>query len=76
MAFKLIRMGSTRVLCGDLVIGKDGKVTVVSNTDNFHVRDVVLPMPGYNIVYPENELGEMTNNPWNPRMLCLKGTRR
>ena len=42
--------------CG---IGKD-HVRCVSDHDDgkYHLKDVVLPLPGYNVQYPTNDVGE------------------
>jgi len=48
-----------QVCIGDLVMNSDGCVQVVSNVDHWSILDVVLPMPGHNVMYPANKIGDI-----------------
>lgn len=41
---------------GDLVMKNDAQVGKVTseNLDNYSIEDVVLPLPGYDVLYPDN----------------------
>ena len=67
VASERIRRYGTNVVNGDLYLNDgDGDsssevVQVVSDDETLHkvkLSQVVLPLPGYNIVYPENEIGD------------------
>ena len=52
---------SDRNLCADETCGvRRDHVRCVSDHDEgkYFLKDVVLPLPGYNVQYPENEVGE------------------
>ncbi|GFR68281.1 pseudouridylate synthase 7-like protein, partial [Elysia marginata] len=58
---RLAKLGH-RPVVGDLVLTKnsnsDSSSPVVLTADNlqeYDIHNVVLPLPGYNIVYPQNE---------------------
>lgn len=57
---RLIRFGRA-VVKGDLYrIPDDADVrVVVDDTNSVDIESVVLPLPGYNVRYPENEVGTM-----------------
>ncbi|CAF0783295.1 unnamed protein product [Brachionus calyciflorus] len=60
---KRIEMYGLVPVVGDLVIKKDetNEMTIILNENNlkdYSIEDVVLPLPGYNIVYPENKVKE------------------
>ncbi|CAD5124880.1 DgyrCDS13133 [Dimorphilus gyrociliatus] len=55
---------------GDLIKDKDGdiKSITVENVLDYSIEDVVLPLPGYDIVLPENETSQ-----WYSEMLAEDG---
>ena len=64
-ASERIRLNSKllKPICGDLVYDKtkDGMLNQnvitldATNVDSYEIEDVLLPLPGYNIKYPNNE---------------------
>jgi tRNA pseudouridine13 synthase len=64
-ASERIRIGgkSLKPICGDLVYDKtkEGKFSYniikldSKNIDSYSIEDVVLPLPGHNILYPNNQ---------------------
>ncbi|XP_070557644.1 pseudouridylate synthase 7 homolog [Ptychodera flava] len=66
MVSKKVKLHGLKVTVGDLVQSddqkSDGKNSVVEitadNIDKFSIYDVLLPMPGYDVRYPANEVYE------------------
>ncbi|KAI2513719.1 tRNA pseudouridine synthase D (TruD) [Fragilaria crotonensis] len=58
-SMRLQRFGSN-VVAGDLAIRDDDKVVVVSDdmVSSFCFSQIVLPLPGYNVQYPTNQMGD------------------
>ena len=63
-ASKRIRLHGDCVVKGDLYFDKEGdhrdSIKVVQGTESprIQISQVVLPLPGYNVQYPENEIGK------------------
>lgn len=59
MASERLQFYGNKVVSGDLIIGTDGSVVIVSDDmiDSITLHQVVLPLPGYNVQYPVNEIG-------------------
>ena len=56
---RLERLG-TRVVEGDLVQDEDGRVKrVTEDLSNWSIYNVVLPLPGYGVIFPANVIGEL-----------------
>jgi len=60
---RIKRLGPSPVV-GDLYISEstgdeEGNVQVVTDPSQVDISQVVLPLPGYNIQYPTNEIGEL-----------------
>ena len=61
-----IKEHGTKVLKGDLVYkknfiadgesSKDDQIEVIDNTEDFSINDVLIPIPGTKVKYPENEV--------------------
>jgi tRNA pseudouridine13 synthase len=63
MATERLRRFGTKVVIGDLYIdSRTEEVRVVSNPDTVTLVEVVLPLPGFNIIYPTNIIGELYSN--------------
>jgi TruD family tRNA pseudouridine synthase len=60
MTSERLRFYGKKVVPGDLTIGTDGNVVVVTDDtiDSISLHQVVLPLPGYNVQYPVNEIGK------------------
>lgn len=61
MASKRLREYGTRVVPGDLVLGGvHGGISKVEqdSLSKYQLRDVVLPIPGYSVEYPTNNVGK------------------
>ena len=55
--YRMQRYGD-RVCKGDLVFDPSGQVRLVGeDAQQYALDQVVLPLPGFNIIYPENEVG-------------------
>lgn len=55
---KRLKLNGLNVCIGDLVKKRSDKEVVVlseTNISQYDIYDVVLPLPGYNIIYPNNE---------------------
>lgn len=62
MATQRIQRYGRKVIKGDLFVvdGKEQEVFVADeDTSSVGFENVVLPLPGYNIRYPENEIGKL-----------------
>lgn len=61
-ASQRIRLYGDKVVKGDLYfangIADRGDVMVVADESAVDISQVVLPLPGYSVVYPENKIGE------------------
>jgi len=58
---RILRLG-TEPVEGDLYImhrGKKNEVRTVSDTSSVKITDIVLPLPGYNMQYPSNEIADL-----------------
>lgn len=55
VASKRVAKFGTQVLVGDLIRTETGDVKVVEKAEDFTIHDVLLPLPGHQILYPENE---------------------
>lgn len=58
MASVRLQLYGAKVVAGDLVIGDDDNVLVVSDdmVSGISLHQVVLPLPGYGVQYPTNEM--------------------
>ena len=55
---KRLKLHGLNVCVGDLVKKRPDKEVVLlseANISQYDIYDVVLPLPGYNIIYPNNE---------------------
>ena len=60
MATERLRRLGTKVVIGDLYLDPNSKeVMVVSNPDTVTLYDLVLPLPGFNVIYPTNIVGQL-----------------
>jgi tRNA pseudouridine13 synthase len=60
MATERLRRLGTKVVIGDLYLDPTSKeVMVVSNPDTVTLYDLVLPLPGFNVIYPTNIVGQL-----------------
>lgn len=58
---RIQRYGIHKVIPGDLVLGEYDKLVTVDERSckYYKPEQIVLPMPGYNSVYPANDIGDM-----------------
>jgi tRNA pseudouridine13 synthase len=51
-----VKLFGMQVAVGDLVRSDDGEIVEVTeeNIASYSIRDVILPLPGYNVTYPAN----------------------
>lgn len=70
LATERIKRYGLHPVVGDLYLKEDGSgngsedgttvnVQVVSESGSVDISQVVLPLPGYNMIYPQNEIGEL-----------------
>ena len=69
MTSERMQMYGNQIVAGDLVMNEKGSTKPIivtemdlldpSKKDVFHMTNVVLPMPGYDTIYPDNEIGTM-----------------
>jgi tRNA pseudouridine13 synthase len=57
---RILRLGPN-VVEGDLILDEHGKIHLVdaSNVSTSKFEEVVLPLPGYSVQYPQNGIGEL-----------------
>lgn len=56
---RLRRFGAQTVLLGDLYYGTDGAVQVVTEPSHVPFSSIVHPLPGADVRYPDNEIGDI-----------------
>lgn len=61
-AERVNHFGRESAVVGDLVMNSEGSVKVLTEEDleQFAIRDVVLPLPGYEIEWPTYQIGGVT----------------
>lgn len=57
-ASQRIKLGLTNPVKGDLYKASDGEVRLVDDPNEVEMRMIVLPLPGYNVIYPTNSVGD------------------
>lgn len=61
MATERLRRYGVKVVPGDLLLakGRDTPELATEHSTNESIEKVVLPMPGYDVQYPTNEIGQL-----------------
>lgn len=64
MTTERLRKYGCKIVSGDLILRKNSSTVEVFSSDTADaaylcIHDVVLPLPGYDIVYPNNEIGTL-----------------
>jgi tRNA pseudouridine13 synthase len=69
---RILRLGPN-VVEGDLIVDEHGKIHLVdaSNVTTAKFEEVVLPLPGYSVQYPQNEIGELYDTMLKKEKVCF-----
>ncbi len=61
MVTRRIELFGKEPVVGDLVLNQDGKPVILEaqQVKEYTIDDVVLPLPGFDVIYPSHSIGDL-----------------